>query len=104
MILFEFVRIEGEGLEVRVLVVPEVDPGLAAVVRAEHPARADAVVELATRIDDVRVIGCGLDDVVVEALPAAVVLDVVRASSPSPAGSIAQLAPAFVDLKTRDGW
>ena len=73
------VRVEGEGLVVRVLVVAEVPPGQAAVVRAEHSAGTDAVVELTAGVDHVRVVRSGLDDVVVEALAAAVVLDVVRA-------------------------
>ena len=49
----------------------------AAVVGAEDAARADAVVELAGGEDDVRVRRIDLDHVVVEALAAAVVLDVV---------------------------
>ncbi len=48
---------------------PEVLPRLAAVVGAEDAARADVVVELAGREDDVRVRRVDLDHVVVEALP-----------------------------------
>ena len=66
-------------MEVRVLIPAQVLPGLAAVVRAEDAARADVVAEDAGREHDVRVRWIGLDDVVVEALPVAVVEDAFRA-------------------------
>src|SRR5207249_11084670 len=47
-------RIECERVEVRVLVPAEVLPRRAAVVGAEDPARADSVIELTGREDDVR--------------------------------------------------
>ena len=59
------------------LVVPKVLPRLPTIVGAEDPAGADAVVELAGGVDDVRVRRVYLDNVVVEALAAAVVLDLV---------------------------
>src|SRR5439155_6424200 len=71
--------VEGQGVEVRVLIPAKVLPGLAAIIRAEDATGADAVVELPARKDHVRIAGVGLDDVVVEALAAAVVLDAIRA-------------------------
>src|SRR5438309_4642308 len=62
-------RVERERVEVRVLVPAEVLPRRAAVVGAEDPARADAVVELTGREDDVRIVRIDLDHIVVEALP-----------------------------------
>ena len=62
------------------------------------------VVELAAGVDDVRVVRRRLDDVVVEALPAAVVLDADSFGVSLFFGSMLQLAPASVDLKTREGW
>ena len=84
----EVLRVEGECMEVRVLVPTEVQPRLAAVVRAEDAARRrrEAVAELAAHEDHVGICRIGFDHVVVEALRAAVALDGVvdslRATGP----------------------
>ena len=57
------------------LIPTEVQPRPTAVVRPEDPTRADRVVELAARVDDVGVVRIDLDHVVVGALLGAVVED-----------------------------
>ena len=78
------IRIHREGVEVRVQVPAEIEPRLTAVRRAEDAARlrAQVVAERAAGVDDVRVRRVDFDDVVVEALRPAVVLDAVRVARP----------------------
>src|SRR6266508_6057901 len=66
---------------VGVLLVAEVLPGQAAIIRAVDTARADTVVKLASSKDDILVVRGHLDHIIVEALPAAVVFDVLGAGA-----------------------
>ena len=72
-------RIHRECVEVGMEIPTEVHPRRAAVGRAEDAARlrAEVITERAACVDDVRVGRIDLDDVVVEALRSAVVLDIV---------------------------
>ncbi len=72
-------RVDGDRVVVGMEVAAEVLPRLAAIGRAEDAARAGAVVEQAEGVHDVAVGRVDADDVVVEALRAAVVGDVVAA-------------------------